>query len=347
MAGLADQKTSSSGNNPSITRSDKFWLENGNVILIADNTGFLVDTTLLSLHSDVFGDMFKSVQSPNPANNVESYEGHPIVRVSDSASDICFILDLIYSGGGSVRSGSVKVDITGYEVVRMLRLGRKYKIHQIYEEAVRRLKIWFPTTLDRWDEEVKRNRARSTSTRPDWLTPVNVIRFYKAARTYDLDFVLPIAAMFCTLLDPRQLIFGVTEDGNKEELSPNDQAIILQLKEELISFLFRYTNSLFRFMDYTKGSVHETTTACAGGVTWLTNSLLVLRPQSGSNVDDPLSQSKLICDNLEDSPGPCASCVNLLAPFCGRAREDLWEHLNKSLQMIMSRKQNSGLNIEG
>lgn len=73
-----------------------FWLEDGNVILVAENMGFRVHRTILSMHSAFFRDMFSLPQPQTPGGFIE---GCPDVRmVGDTPEDIALMLRVMYYG---------------------------------------------------------------------------------------------------------------------------------------------------------------------------------------------------------------------------------------------------------
>lgn len=75
-------------------RDAEVWFEDGNAIVVADDTAFKVHRGVLSLHSEVFRDMF----SIPPPEDDEALDGCPVVRVSDAASDIRQLLSVMYRG---------------------------------------------------------------------------------------------------------------------------------------------------------------------------------------------------------------------------------------------------------
>lgn len=78
-----------------ITKHPTLWFEDGNVVLIAENTGFRVYRGLLARHSDIFRDMF-SVPQPQTAAE-DSFDGCPVVRMADDrADDVAIVLGILY-----------------------------------------------------------------------------------------------------------------------------------------------------------------------------------------------------------------------------------------------------------
>lgn len=86
-----------------LKRDTEVWFDDGNVVVVADRTAFKVHRGVLSLHSEVFRDMF----SIPPPEVDEALEGCPIVRVSDPASNIRQLLSILYKGRTYVTHPSV------------------------------------------------------------------------------------------------------------------------------------------------------------------------------------------------------------------------------------------------
>lgn len=95
-ARLDDEASSSS----SITRRERFedlWISDGNVILTTSAPGrlFRVHKGVLSRHSTVFRDMFDMPQGKD-ATGSETYEGNPVVYMSDDDEDLAHFLQALY-----------------------------------------------------------------------------------------------------------------------------------------------------------------------------------------------------------------------------------------------------------
>ncbi|KAF8590835.1 hypothetical protein K439DRAFT_1304721, partial [Ramaria rubella] len=74
-------------------KSDLIYLDDGNIILIAEQTAFRVHKGLLSYNSEVFRNMFATVQEP-PGS--ETFDGLPIVQLfGDSSADVEDFLEAI------------------------------------------------------------------------------------------------------------------------------------------------------------------------------------------------------------------------------------------------------------
>ncbi|KAI0784299.1 hypothetical protein C8Q75DRAFT_810354 [Abortiporus biennis] len=218
-----------------ITHSDEWWFWDGTIVVIAEDTAYRVHKGVLSLHSEVFKDMFQIGQQ----SSAETFEDCPMVHVSDTASDFSLILKIIYFGGQTcyLEKDSVLELST---IQTMFVLGRKYNIPYIHRDALRRLHIYFPTTLREWDSEqspiTPRRNPRDGTRRPSIeVNIISMIRLFKVARMFDdLRFVLPMTMLWCAVLQPRQIIMGIEDKGDvREVFTLEEQDYILRFKEDM------------------------------------------------------------------------------------------------------------------
>lgn len=83
----------------------ELWFDDGNIILVAEDTSFRVHKSVLASKSVVFNDLFTV---PQPATTGEkNIEGCPVVPLSDTAFDLATVLKSMYHGLKSVRFDSV------------------------------------------------------------------------------------------------------------------------------------------------------------------------------------------------------------------------------------------------
>ena len=73
------------------------WLEDGNVVLVAEGTAFRVFRSVLAKNSEIFRDMFNL---PQP-ESTEMYAGCPVVGLHDSKADLRWILKALYDSGNA------------------------------------------------------------------------------------------------------------------------------------------------------------------------------------------------------------------------------------------------------
>lgn len=75
-------------------RSGDIWYEDGNVILQAEDTQYKVHRGILVKSSSVFHDMFSFPQPP--AGDGELIDGCPVVRLSDAAEEVQYVLQALF-----------------------------------------------------------------------------------------------------------------------------------------------------------------------------------------------------------------------------------------------------------
>ena len=78
-----------------LLQRSRFWFDDGNVILQAENAQFRVHRSLLSLHSNVFRDMF-SMPQPTDITTMLNVDGCPVITLLDRASDLEHVLSVFY-----------------------------------------------------------------------------------------------------------------------------------------------------------------------------------------------------------------------------------------------------------
>ena len=77
-----------------VERDPEVWMEDGNIVIEAENVAFKVYKGILAHRSEVFRDLFSV---PSPAE-VESMDGVPIVHLQDSAADVKYLFLVLFCG---------------------------------------------------------------------------------------------------------------------------------------------------------------------------------------------------------------------------------------------------------
>ncbi|TCD68730.1 hypothetical protein EIP91_010014, partial [Steccherinum ochraceum] len=70
------------------------WLDDGNIVLVAEGTAFRVHQSILSRNSEVFRDMFTL---PQP-EGTETCHGCPVVHLQDSKKELLHVLLALFDG---------------------------------------------------------------------------------------------------------------------------------------------------------------------------------------------------------------------------------------------------------
>ena len=84
---------------PLLYKHNTFSFDDGNIVLVAENTYFCVHKSLIALNSAVLRDMLSMPQPFPLVDKGEMIEDCPVVRLSgDKAAEIAEFLGLVYNG---------------------------------------------------------------------------------------------------------------------------------------------------------------------------------------------------------------------------------------------------------
>ena len=75
-----------------VIRSSKFWFEDGNVVLQAENTQFRLHRSILSMHCPIFRDMFAC----SLPENGPTVDGCPLIHFSETLEDVKNFVKILY-----------------------------------------------------------------------------------------------------------------------------------------------------------------------------------------------------------------------------------------------------------
>ncbi|KAF5340603.1 hypothetical protein D9611_007346 [Ephemerocybe angulata] len=201
------QPSTAVGQSP-FERSSETWYRDGNIVLQAGNTQFKVHQGLLERQSSVFSELFS--QPPKPG--VETVEGCRVVDLEESDEDIQLLLTALYEP-----RPALKDPVPFKFVSAMIRMGLSYRIPQLYEEALERLTMELPTTLEEYDQ---RNGVWTSIIEEKGL----VIKIVNLAHECGIHTILP-AAYFRCLSNMDALLYG--ELLGDEPDSPRSEAACL------------------------------------------------------------------------------------------------------------------------
>lgn len=73
------------------------WFDDGNIILVAEDTPFKVHRSMLSQRSEVLSNILSVPQPPTPDES-DLLDGIPVVHVSDTWKEISHVLAVFYHG---------------------------------------------------------------------------------------------------------------------------------------------------------------------------------------------------------------------------------------------------------
>ncbi|KAL1938107.1 hypothetical protein VTO73DRAFT_11936 [Trametes versicolor] len=214
----------------SFERDGKFWLDDGNLVLVARNVGFRVYRGLLAAQSEVFRNMFSAGDSA--VGN--TFDGCPVVQLSDSPEYVRYLLDVILPTSTRRFYQDEKGPYISFEqVAAVIGLAHKYNIADLERQALSVLKSCYCHTFEAFEYD----------SRPITVEKVDAIAAIALARLTDTPTILPLALYRCCALRSSVLDGWMGEDGKIEHLSPEDLRRCIDgrdaLAREATSILFK------------------------------------------------------------------------------------------------------------
>ncbi|PIL26490.1 hypothetical protein GSI_12248 [Ganoderma sinense ZZ0214-1] len=189
----------------------EFWFDDGNIVLVAQHTGFRIYRGLLAAQSTVFADMFASATSA--ANEV--LEGCPVVHLTDPEDDLVYLLRILLPTSPTCyRTPDPEIIHSFDEIFGVVRLAHKYHIQPIEDQELRSLQEYWLTS----DFDVFFGPSKSHID----MEPVHYIGAVNLARLTDTPLMLPLALYQCCYLGSELLDGWIREDDTVEYLSPED-----------------------------------------------------------------------------------------------------------------------------
>ncbi|KAI0047115.1 hypothetical protein FA95DRAFT_1595911 [Auriscalpium vulgare] len=188
------------------TRHEELWYDDGTIVIIAETTLFRVHMGVLKRECDLFGAMFSM---PQPEQLQEQVDGCPVVLFHDSAADVGHMLAALYSRGYEAYR-AVSLDY----ISAILRLGLKYGITRLEDEAVNRLLDVYPMDCDAFQRYNKYIHPCVASEAPRTYVhttpePFRVLKLVESVDSDDtrLKHIANLALYVCCQFDPKQVLF--------------------------------------------------------------------------------------------------------------------------------------------
>ncbi|EIW79937.1 hypothetical protein CONPUDRAFT_138082 [Coniophora puteana RWD-64-598 SS2] len=166
------------------------WYDDGNVVLVAADCSALyrVHRGILCSYSSIFRDMFTA-----SCGGPEEIERCPVVHLTDSAEDLQHVLRAFYDRS-YCSSSDDEVPIA--VVAAFLRLGKKYDIPHLFQEAKSRMVADFPSSFTAFHSGLTEN-WKVTSPWEVTLSKDIIFAMINLAREMDFHVVLPAAYYMC------------------------------------------------------------------------------------------------------------------------------------------------------
>ncbi|KAI0788373.1 hypothetical protein C8Q74DRAFT_1195685 [Fomes fomentarius] len=211
----SDSSPTNTGSTASIIRDSEIWFDDGNIIVIAQQTAFRFHRGVLSRHSVVFRELFGIPYSSTSEPGIpDSMEGCPAVHVTDTSCDFRRLLCAIYDGMSYMHPDKpVQFSV----LASLARLAHKYQLDFILEESIRRLKTIYTSKFEIWDKH------QGISHGGIELKPCDALEAFNLFRRVDQPEMLPTAFYACCRLKTSQILHGTERsDGTLEILEPGD-----------------------------------------------------------------------------------------------------------------------------
>ncbi|KZT72335.1 hypothetical protein DAEQUDRAFT_31522 [Daedalea quercina L-15889] len=217
-------------------RDEEIWFADGNVVLVTQRRAFKVYQGLLAHASEVFRDLFTI---PQPAS-AETFDGCPVVRLSDHPEDLRHLLRVVFYGQ---RYYSSEVRLEFAVVAALVRLSHKYQLDYLRDAYLARVKTCFSTDFDTWRTTSRDHGSPVMKLRnEDAVTVVNIARLTR------IDSMLPSALYRCIQMDPKRLL-RLSLDGISEHLSLEDILKCIRGGQLLLQKIVASNMDIFNLLD--------------------------------------------------------------------------------------------------
>ncbi|TDL16720.1 hypothetical protein BD410DRAFT_689424, partial [Rickenella mellea] len=188
-------------------RHPKLWFKDGDIIFTTNATIFRVHRGVLSMHASVFADMF-SLPYPNSDNVNPTFDGLPVVEVSDADDDFAHLLHLFYDR----RYYQHGTETTFDKISGLLRMSTKYQMDELRGEIISHLALAYPSMLEKYKEAI------DPKVQLPLFPPFKGQHFVivALARETDASALLPAALWRSSCSGPNDIINGfVNADGRQ------------------------------------------------------------------------------------------------------------------------------------
>ncbi|KAI0365135.1 hypothetical protein BV20DRAFT_973566 [Pilatotrama ljubarskyi] len=208
-----------------LKRDEDIWFPSGNITIIADGrVAFRVFQGILSQRSEAFRGLFDLPLPPD----CEKLDDCPVVHLSDSPTDLKHLLLVIYCRKNYFYRRDEPIPVPFHILASLIRMSHKYGVQDLYNTALARLKKFYTSDFDAWDDK-KARRRYVTTTAADALTVLEL------ARLTNTPSLLPTAYLICCSLDKARRVKKRTRHERPllAELSPWDLKHVVTGKAKL------------------------------------------------------------------------------------------------------------------
>ncbi|KAF8516077.1 hypothetical protein JB92DRAFT_2810425 [Gautieria morchelliformis] len=295
----------------------ELYMPDGTMLFLADNTLFRVYPGLLSKHSEVFSGMASLSQCQPP--NSETYDGCPVVRLTDDAEDLAFF----FSATMGLQSFHHHQPTSFQFAAAILRLATKYMVEPLRRQAIEHFSRIIPTKFD----EIGNKECYKKVFGDDPPHPFALVSLFRECQ---IPYFLPWAFYLACNQGFEKLVDGASHNDKPIHLSEADRRIALfgwkRLRDSTLRI--RRTTVMSRATHCKQGACNDSLRMC-----WLDTAFYAVR-------SDAMEQWKLFnllarygettvgspLPNLREIT-PCSSCVASWSTREKKGREDIWNTL--------------------
>ncbi|KAM5541916.1 hypothetical protein V8D89_004226 [Ganoderma adspersum] len=139
-----------------VVKDSEVWLPDGNVVLISQNIAFRVHKSILSLHSWVFRNLL--ILPPPAGCEPPIFEDCPVVLMSDSDTpeDLRHLFLALCCGNDYYHQNDEIVPVPCEVLCSLIRMGHKFAIKKVLDDALSRLKKHYTSDLSVWEDRERR-----------------------------------------------------------------------------------------------------------------------------------------------------------------------------------------------
>ncbi|KAI1795289.1 hypothetical protein LXA43DRAFT_37169 [Ganoderma leucocontextum] len=309
---LASPSTPSLSN---LKHHPEFWFDDGNIVLIAQHTGFRIFRTLLAAQSTVFADMFASSSSRSD----ETLDGCPVVHLTDSPNDLGHLLRILLPTSPMCYiTADPEVVHSFDEVFAVVRLAHKYGIQSVQDHAIRALQEYhFPSEINNFFGPPKKHI---------FVKSIHCIGAVNLARLTDTPLMLPTALYGCSYVSGRLLSGWTREDGTIEHLSTDDLKRCFDARIALGQEQALLPARLFSAVPPERCTSHR---RCAPYIAKLVANVAVV---------EALVKKDALCDLssvISQLNGMCGGCTQVLLERHRVERKRIWDTLPQIFGIVI------------
>ncbi|KAJ7151978.1 hypothetical protein C8R46DRAFT_913377, partial [Mycena filopes] len=279
-------------------RSD-IWFDAGNIVVRAEDTQFRVYKGTLCNSSTVLKNLVENVVDS------KGIEGCPLLFLSDSAIEVGHVLRTMFYRWSYPDDAPLPLEA----ILAFLRLGRKYAMKPLYDNALARITTVAPSSVDDYIRAPMNAKVLFKDPANDERRQEIVFHTIAIGRELDLPYLLPAAFWFLSSKPDR-----LADDAANLLLPPDKKAILLATERLRVA----YADCLFGWLDESVISSPDCSTPKTCRTTKTRYSLKVWRPPGL-----PLRFSW----RTEAEKGLCSSCITVAKKRHRDGRQRLWKEL--------------------